>query len=50
MVYDAARGVVVLHGGDRPGGGPYGDTWEYDGLTWRLVAPYTVYLPCVFKP
>lgn len=34
MVYDSARGVSVLFGGEQ--WGTYrGDTWEWDGSTWR---------------
>lgn len=36
MVYDAARGVVVLFGGWN--GTNLGDTWEWDGATWSLRA------------
>ena len=44
MAYDAGRGRVVLFGGEVDGlcGGwqaiYWGDTWEYDGVTWTLVA------------
>jgi len=36
MAYDAARGVIVLFGGARPGFNPdqLGDTWTWDGRTW----------------
>ncbi len=41
MAYDSRRGVVVLFGGftgrDR-GALMYGDTWEWDGESWQLVA------------
>ncbi len=38
MVYDEARGVVVMMGGN--GGGPMlADTWEYDGVAWTRRAP-----------
>ncbi len=30
--FDAARGVTLLHGGDF-----LGDTWTYDGSSWRLA-------------
>jgi hypothetical protein len=36
MVYDSARRVVLLFGGR--GGRPLGDTWTWDGVTWKLVA------------
>lgn len=38
VVYDPVRRRVVLHGGHRPDG-PYalGDTWEFDGATWRAA-------------
>jgi len=39
MAYDSARGVVVLRGGTRKERGNYpADTWEWDGLAWRLAA------------
>ncbi len=41
MVYDSARGVVVLFGGQASGAqtGPcFGDTWEWDGSTWELAS------------
>ena len=34
MTYDAARGVVVLFGGDGVEG-PLNDTWEWDGDAWH---------------
>lgn len=34
MTYDAARGVVVLFGGMNDFG-LLGDTWEFDGTSWR---------------
>lgn len=43
MVFDAGRNRVVLFGG-MGSGGPgqtpptYGDTWEYDGTTWKQVS------------
>lgn len=36
MVYDGARGVVVMFGG-RGEGGFLADTWEYDGRGWYEV-------------
>jgi len=42
MVFDAARGKVVLFGGGRSAGNVvYGDTWEWDGDDWtqRLDLP-----------
>ena len=33
MVYDAARGRVVLFGGDNTINGYLVDTWTYDGTT-----------------
>ena len=38
MVYDEAREVVVLFGGFGPDGVPKGDTWLWDGQSWRLAA------------
>lgn len=38
MVYDAARAVVVLHGG-RQGATFPGDTWTWDGTGWTEAAP-----------
>jgi hypothetical protein len=34
LVYDAARGVLVLYGGAAVLGGTYTDTWEYSGTDW----------------
>lgn len=34
MVYDTARGVVVLFGGVGSDGHTLNDTWEYNGATW----------------
>lgn len=36
MVYDEARGVVVLFGGS--GNTLFGDTWTWDGTRWRQAA------------
>lgn len=42
MVFDEARGRLVLHGGGGGGGStprtPYADTWEFDGDRWRRAA------------
>ncbi len=38
MVYDAARGEVILFGGFGPDGEPKGDTWAWNGNGWRPVA------------
>jgi len=38
MVYDEAREVVVLFGGFGPDGIPKGDTWLWNGESWRLAA------------
>lgn len=41
MVYDSKRGVTVFFGGEfsEIGGAPeyYGDTWEYDGVSWKPI-------------
>lgn len=37
MAYDAARGRVVMYGGQ--GAADLEDTWEYDGVTWTEVSP-----------
>ncbi len=34
MVYDAARGTIVLFGGVSDSGTLLGDTWTWDGTTW----------------
>ncbi len=40
MAYDAARGRVVLFGGDGfDGGGHKNDTWEWDGASWHQIEP-----------
>jgi hypothetical protein len=36
IAYDERRRVLVLFGGDSPGG-VQSDTWEFDGSTWRRV-------------
>lgn len=40
MVYDEARGAVLLHGG-RQGGTAvyYSDTWQWNGAQWQQLAP-----------
>jgi hypothetical protein len=39
MVYDAARGVAILHGGANFNtGAVLSDTWEFDGSAWHQVA------------
>jgi hypothetical protein len=40
MVYDEARGRVVLFGGGGPNG-QLGDTWTWDGTTWTQLQPAT---------
>jgi hypothetical protein len=37
MAYDSVRGRVVMFGGTTTGG-PLGDTWEWDGNSWSLMA------------
>jgi len=37
MAYDALRGRSVVFGGYVPGGGYYGDTWEWDGNAWQQI-------------
>ncbi|MBN1484673.1 MAG: hypothetical protein JXA37_08120 [Chloroflexia bacterium] len=40
LAFDQERQVVLLYGGHDEGPGPaFADTWEFDGLTWRQVAP-----------
>lgn len=42
MAYDSRREVVVLFGGftgRERDANMYGDTWEWDGTTWTLLAP-----------
>ena len=38
MVYDEARGRVLLFGGDTRQTGALGDTWEREGVIWRHAA------------
>lgn len=38
MVFDSARGRVVLFGGVDFAGNTRDDTWEWDGVSWQLVA------------
>jgi cysteine-rich repeat protein len=42
MVYDAARGVAVLFGGRGSNNELFNDTWEWNGVTWRLRDTSTV--------
>jgi hypothetical protein len=39
MVFDSARGVVVLFGGRGAGLTALGDTWTWNGSTWTQQAP-----------
>jgi hypothetical protein len=39
MVYDSARGRIVLFGGVTAAGAVLDDTWEYDGTNWTPIAP-----------
>lgn len=39
MVFDGARGVVLLFGGRRADGAVLGDTWIWDGVDWTELAP-----------
>jgi hypothetical protein len=39
IVFDAARGRILLHGGRTGVSSSGGDTWEYDGVTWTLLTP-----------
>jgi len=39
LVYDSARGVVVLFGGTENGQNRMGDTWEWDGTNWTQRSP-----------
>jgi hypothetical protein len=43
MVYDEARGRVVLHGGF--GAAAFTDTWEYDGVDWTQASPASLLRP-----
>ena len=39
MVYDSARKRIVLFGGRRgsPDNSDLGDTWEWDGASWKRI-------------
>ncbi|MCA8975634.1 MAG: hypothetical protein KDC98_13010 [Planctomycetes bacterium] len=39
MVYDSARGRIVLFGGLDASFSYLADTWEYDGVNWVLRTP-----------
>jgi hypothetical protein len=39
MAYDSQRGKTVLFGGEASANNELGDTWEWDGATWRQVIP-----------
>lgn len=39
MVFDAARGKIMLFGGQQVGGLFPNDTWEWDGTTWTQLDP-----------
>ncbi|MCA8948639.1 MAG: hypothetical protein KDE27_04010 [Planctomycetes bacterium] len=41
LAYDAARGRVVLFGGDDAASARLADTWEYDGTDWQAIATAT---------
>ena len=43
MVYDQARGVVLMFGGRRNGTPKLNlnDTWQFDGTTWSQLQPAT---------
>ena len=38
LVYDAARTLMVLFGGEDGCTGVYGDTWEWNGSTWTEIS------------
>lgn len=42
MAYDPRRGGVILFGGEvdngGPSGTPFGDTWEWDGVSWAQLS------------
>ncbi|GEM_PF-1724497 len=38
MVYDGARGAVILVAGEDEAGTVYEDTWAFDGSSWQLVS------------
>ncbi|MEZ5966957.1 MAG: kelch repeat-containing protein [Planctomycetota bacterium] len=42
QAYDAARGVVVVFGGQGATGGALDDTWEWDGVSWMQRFPSNV--------
>ena len=42
LAYDSDRGVTVFFGGEYSDAGSntttyYNDTWEYDGVSWRII-------------
>lgn len=37
MVFDEARGVMVLFGGRVPGDAVLNDTWEFNGISWERI-------------
>ena len=39
LVWDDARGQVVMFGGTGSSGVPLGDTWVWDGSTWTEKTP-----------
>jgi PKD repeat protein len=39
MVFDSARGVLLLFGGTDTGGEVQGDTWAWTAETWTLLSP-----------
>jgi len=39
LVYDQARGELVLFGGSSSQGGVVNETWTWDGKAWRLYKP-----------
>jgi cysteine-rich repeat protein len=42
MAYDAARGRLVMFGGEDTAGTTFSDTWEFDGKYWTKMSPATV--------
>lgn len=59
LVFDEAREVVLLYGGEGPEA-DYADLWEYDGVSWRLLRDgtanladgpgYRSYAPVAYDP
>jgi hypothetical protein len=40
MVYDTARGVILMYGGSDPRTGPKNETWTWNGTKWQVMSAH----------